>query len=164
MQQDVGHLLPDQGQRQEVFAVRSVLVPPPDPVVAAAAGTGSRHFDLSLMFMCAGQGRCSAWFWFWFWFWTRLRQVSTQMPSAQPSLAAVDRSSQPSGWSVPPEPGCWHWSQPRDQRLSVLDGEVGWLSCPLFSDLSILNNSSYHNLSWSRLSEGGVQEQPLTFR
>ncbi|KAK5928812.1 hypothetical protein CgunFtcFv8_010102 [Champsocephalus gunnari] len=51
--------------------------------------------------------------------------------------------------------------------VSVLEGEVGWLSCPLFSHPSVYNYSSTqstgHNLFWYRLPEGHDLEQPLAY-
>ncbi|XP_056904493.1 LOW QUALITY PROTEIN: interleukin-1 receptor accessory protein-like [Takifugu flavidus] len=60
------------------------------------------------------------------------------------------------------EPTCRVQSQSGAEPVPVVSGEVGWLSCPLFPPPSIFNDSS-HSLSWSRLPEGGLQEQPITF-
>ncbi|XP_034061730.1 interleukin-1 receptor accessory protein [Gymnodraco acuticeps] len=67
----------------------------------------------------------------------------------------------------PTEPMCFDWGESSDQGVSVLEGEVGWLSCPLFSHPSVYNYSSTqstgHNLFWYRLPEGHDLEQPLTY-
>ncbi|XP_034024886.1 interleukin-1 receptor accessory protein-like [Thalassophryne amazonica] len=64
-------------------------------------------------------------------------------------------------------PICPSWRDSSVAVVRVLDDEVGWLSCPLFSHLSISNNSSTqgsgHHLIWSRLPEGQVVEQPITY-
>ncbi|KAJ4922134.1 hypothetical protein JOQ06_012493 [Pogonophryne albipinna] len=63
---------------------------------------------------------------------------------------------------------CFDWGESSDQGVSVLEGEVGWLSCPLFSHPSVYNYSSTqstgHNLLWYRLPEGHDLEQPLVYR
>ncbi|XP_034005213.1 interleukin-1 receptor accessory protein-like [Trematomus bernacchii] len=67
----------------------------------------------------------------------------------------------------PSEPMCFDWGESSDQGVSVLEGEVGWLSCPLFSHPSVYNytstQSTGHNLFWYRLPEGHDLEQPLPY-
>ncbi|XP_070762096.1 interleukin-1 receptor accessory protein isoform X2 [Enoplosus armatus] len=76
--------------------------------------------------------------------------------------AAVSQSTDPS------EPMCYDWGESSERAVSVLDGEAGWLSCPLFSHPSVYNytstQSAGHNLFWYRLPEGHDLEQPITSR
>ncbi|XP_070685016.1 interleukin-1 receptor accessory protein isoform X2 [Pempheris klunzingeri] len=71
--------------------------------------------------------------------------------------------SQPSD---PSEPMCYDWGESSDASVSVMEGEAGWLSCPLFSHPSVYNYSSTqsagHNLFWYRLPEGHDLEQPIS--
>ncbi|XP_044209658.1 interleukin-1 receptor accessory protein-like [Thunnus albacares] len=73
---------------------------------------------------------------------------------------AVSQSSDPS------EPMCYDWGESSEGAVSILDGEAGWLSCPLFSHPSVYNYSSTqsagHNLFWYRLPDGHDLEQPIT--
>ncbi|KAM7412480.1 hypothetical protein PAMA_020045 [Pampus argenteus] len=73
---------------------------------------------------------------------------------------AVSQSSDPS------DPACYDWGESSVGAMSVLEGEVGWLSCPLFSHPSVYNYSSTqstgHNLVWYRLPDGHDLEQPIT--
>lgn len=63
---------------------------------------------------------------------------------------------------------CYDWGESSEAAVSVLEGEAGWLSCPLFSHPSVYNYSSTqsagHNLFWYRLPEGHDLEQPITYR
>uniref|UniRef100_A0A3Q3K8Z3 Interleukin 1 receptor accessory protein n=1 Tax=Monopterus albus TaxID=43700 RepID=A0A3Q3K8Z3_MONAL len=65
-------------------------------------------------------------------------------------------------------PMCYDWGESNDGVVSVLEGEAGWLSCPLFSHPSVYNynstQSTGHNLFWYRLPEGHDLEQPITYR
>ncbi|XP_044057410.1 interleukin-1 receptor accessory protein isoform X2 [Siniperca chuatsi] len=69
--------------------------------------------------------------------------------------------------SDPSEPMCYDWGESSDGAVSVLEGEAGWLSCPLFSHPSVYNytstQSTGHNLFWYRLPEGHDLEQPITY-
>uniref|UniRef100_A0A668T6W3 Interleukin 1 receptor accessory protein n=1 Tax=Oreochromis aureus TaxID=47969 RepID=A0A668T6W3_OREAU len=66
------------------------------------------------------------------------------------------------------EPMCYDWGESSVGAVSVVEGEVGWLSCPLFSHPSVYNytstQSAGHNLFWYRLPEGHDLEQPITSR
>ncbi|XP_053177459.1 interleukin-1 receptor accessory protein [Scomber japonicus] len=66
-----------------------------------------------------------------------------------------------------PDPSCNDWGESSRGAVSVLDGEVSWLSCPLFSHPSVYNYSSTqsagHNLFWYRLLDGHDLEQPITY-
>ncbi|CAK6984705.1 interleukin-1 receptor accessory protein, partial [Scomber scombrus] len=59
-------------------------------------------------------------------------------------------------------PSCNDWGESSTGSVSALDGEVSWLSCPLFSHPSVYNYSSGHNLFWYRLLDGHDLEQPIT--
>ncbi|KAM4566694.1 interleukin-1 receptor accessory protein isoform 1-T1 [Odontesthes bonariensis] len=67
--------------------------------------------------------------------------------------------------SDPTEPMCYDWGESSEAAVSVLDGEAGWLSCPLFSHPSVYNytsaQSAGHNLLWYRLLDGHDLEQPI---
>ncbi|XP_063350321.1 interleukin-1 receptor accessory protein isoform X2 [Pelmatolapia mariae] len=69
--------------------------------------------------------------------------------------------------SAPTEPMCYDWGESSEGAVSVVEGEVGWLSCPLFSHPSVYNytstQSAGHNLFWYRLPEGHDLEQPITY-
>ncbi|KAM9318478.1 interleukin-1 receptor accessory protein [Pholidichthys leucotaenia] len=69
--------------------------------------------------------------------------------------------------SDPTEPSCYDWGESSQRPVSVLDGEAGWLSCPLFSHPSVYNytstQSAGHNLFWYHLPEGQDLEQPITY-
>ncbi|XP_034459503.1 interleukin-1 receptor accessory protein-like isoform X2 [Hippoglossus hippoglossus] len=75
------------------------------------------------------------------------------------SVAAVTQSSHLT------ESMCYDWGESSDGTVTVLEGEVGWLSCPLFSHPSVYNytstQSAGHNLFWYRLPEGHDLEQPI---
>lgn len=68
----------------------------------------------------------------------------------------------------PSEPMCYDWGESSERAVSVLEGEAGWLSCPLFSHPSVYNytstQSAGHNLFWYRHPEGHDLEQPITYR
>lgn len=63
---------------------------------------------------------------------------------------------------------CYDWGETSNGAVWVLEGEAGWLSCPLFSHPSVYNYTSTqnagHNLFWYRLPEGHDLEQPITYR
>ncbi|XP_039986954.1 interleukin-1 receptor accessory protein [Xiphias gladius] len=63
------------------------------------------------------------------------------------------------------EPMCYDWGESSEGAVSVLEGEVGWLSCPLFSHPSVYNftsaQSAGHNLFWYHIPEGQDLEQPI---
>ncbi|XP_037533834.1 interleukin-1 receptor accessory protein [Nematolebias whitei] len=65
------------------------------------------------------------------------------------------------------EPMCFDWGESSRGSVSVLEGEAGWISCPLFSHPSVYNYSSTqsagHNLFWYRLLEGQDLEQPIAY-
>ncbi|XP_073323953.1 interleukin-1 receptor accessory protein [Pagrus major] len=67
----------------------------------------------------------------------------------------------------PPEPSCYDWGESSNGTVWVVEGESGWLSCPLFSHPSVYNytstQSAGHNLVWYRLTEGQDLEQPITY-
>ncbi|XP_069390417.1 interleukin-1 receptor accessory protein isoform X1 [Paralichthys olivaceus] len=77
------------------------------------------------------------------------------------SVAAVTQSNHLT------EPMCYDWGESSNGTVSVLEGEAGWLSCPLFSHPSVYNytsaQSAGHNLFWYRLPEGHDLEQPITY-
>lgn len=72
---------------------------------------------------------------------------------------AVSQSSDPSEM-------CHDWGESSEGAVSILEGETGWLSCPLFSHPSVYNYSSAqsagHNLFWYRFPNGQDLEQPIT--
>ncbi|XP_045930368.1 interleukin-1 receptor accessory protein-like isoform X1 [Micropterus dolomieu] len=76
-------------------------------------------------------------------------------------IVVVSQSSDPS------EPMCYDWGESSERAVSVLEGEAGWLSCPLFSHPSVYNytstQSAGHNLFWYRHPEGHDLEQPITY-
>ncbi|XP_062416930.1 interleukin-1 receptor accessory protein [Pungitius pungitius] len=63
------------------------------------------------------------------------------------------------------EPMCYDWGESSEGGVSILEGEAGWLSCPLFSHPSVYNYTSTQNaglnLVWYRLPEGHDVEQPI---
>ncbi|XP_054598344.1 interleukin-1 receptor accessory protein [Nothobranchius furzeri] len=75
--------------------------------------------------------------------------------------SAVSQSSNPT------EPMCYDWGESSSGAVSVLEGEVGWLFCHLFSHPSVYNytsaQSTGHNLFWYRLLDGHEVEQPITY-
>ncbi|KAI9532869.1 hypothetical protein NQZ68_028568 [Dissostichus eleginoides] len=83
-----------------------------------------------------------------------------------PSISRLDAFQRERRSSIH-QPMCFDWGESSDQGVSVLEGEVGWLSCPLFSHPSVYNYSSTqsagHNLFWYRLPEGHDLEQPLAY-
>ncbi|KAF7658565.1 hypothetical protein LDENG_00011180 [Lucifuga dentata] len=60
---------------------------------------------------------------------------------------------------------CYDWGESSKGAVRILEGDVGWLSCPLFSHPSVYNYSSTqsagHNLFWYRLPVGHDLEQPI---
>lgn len=62
---------------------------------------------------------------------------------------------------------CYDWGESREAAVSVLEGEAGWLSCPLFFHPSVYNftstQSAGHNLFWYRLPEGHDLELPIAY-
>lgn len=72
---------------------------------------------------------------------------------------AVSQSSEPT------EPMCYDWGESSEAGVSVLEGESGWLSCPLFSHPSVYNytstQSAGHTLFWYRLLQGQDLEEPI---
>uniref|UniRef100_A0A3Q0QQL1 Interleukin 1 receptor accessory protein n=1 Tax=Amphilophus citrinellus TaxID=61819 RepID=A0A3Q0QQL1_AMPCI len=62
-----------------------------------------------------------------------------------------------------PLPMCYDWGESSEGSVFVVEGEVGWLSCPLFSHPSVYNytstQSAGHNLFWYHLPEGQDLEQ-----
>uniref|UniRef100_A0A3P8TUK8 Interleukin 1 receptor accessory protein n=1 Tax=Amphiprion percula TaxID=161767 RepID=A0A3P8TUK8_AMPPE len=66
------------------------------------------------------------------------------------------------------EPMCYDWGESSEAGVSVLEGESGWLSCPLFSHPSVYNytstQSAGHTLFWYRLLQGQDLEEPITSR
>ncbi|XP_068560667.1 interleukin-1 receptor accessory protein isoform X2 [Cebidichthys violaceus] len=74
---------------------------------------------------------------------------------------AVSQSSEAS------EPICYDWGESSEGTVSVLEGEAGWLSCPLFSHPSVYNytstQSARHNFFWYRVPEGHDLEQPISY-
>ncbi|XP_047450872.1 interleukin-1 receptor accessory protein-like [Mugil cephalus] len=83
--------------------------------------------------------------------------LATVMGGASP---AVSQTSEPT------EPTCYDWGESREAAVSVLEGEAGWLSCPLFSHPSVYNytstQSAGHNLVWYHVPENQDMEQPLS--
>ncbi|XP_047195569.1 interleukin-1 receptor accessory protein-like [Hippoglossus stenolepis] len=79
-------------------------------------------------------------------------------------LCSVAAATQSSHLTVS-ESMCYDWGESSDGTVSVLEGEAGWLSCPLFSHPSVYNytstQSAGHNLFWYRLPEGHDLEQPI---
>lgn len=69
--------------------------------------------------------------------------------------------------SAPTEPLCDDWGESREGAVSVLEGEAGWLSCPLFSHPTVYNftsaKSTGHNLSWYRFPEGQDLEEAIKY-
>ncbi|XP_036937748.1 interleukin-1 receptor accessory protein-like [Acanthopagrus latus] len=69
--------------------------------------------------------------------------------------------------STEPPENCYDWGESSNGTVWVLEGESGWLSCPLFSHPSVYNytstQSAGHNLVWYRLTEGQDLEQPITY-
>ncbi|XP_071352293.1 interleukin-1 receptor accessory protein isoform X2 [Trachinotus anak] len=65
------------------------------------------------------------------------------------------------------EPMCYDWGESSEGAVSVLEGQAGWLTCPLFSHPSVYNytstQSAGHNLFWYRLPEGHDLEQPIMY-
>ncbi|KAM3615411.1 uncharacterized protein V6R79_001901 [Siganus canaliculatus] len=59
----------------------------------------------------------------------------------------------------------YDWGESRKDLVSVLEGEVSWISCPLFSHPSVYNYTSAlsagHTLVWYRVPEGQDLEQPI---
>ena len=66
-----------------------------------------------------------------------------------------------------PVPPCHDWGESREGARQVLEGEAGWLDCPLFSHPTIYNYSSAVaaglNLVWYHMAAGQDLEQPLDF-
>uniref|UniRef100_A0A3B5M1V2 Ig-like domain-containing protein n=1 Tax=Xiphophorus couchianus TaxID=32473 RepID=A0A3B5M1V2_9TELE len=56
---------------------------------------------------------------------------------------------------------------PHSAAVLVLDGEAGWVSCPLFSHPAVYNyttaQSAGHDLVWYRLLDGHDLEQPIPY-
>ncbi|XP_054649446.1 interleukin-1 receptor accessory protein [Dunckerocampus dactyliophorus] len=86
-----------------------------------------------------------------------LLRLSLVVATATP---AIHESSDPS------EAACYDWGEYTLERVSVLEGEASWLSCPLFRHPSLYNYSSSQsagqNLVWYRLFDGHELEQPIT--
>ncbi|KAG7219364.1 hypothetical protein INR49_009449 [Caranx melampygus] len=65
------------------------------------------------------------------------------------------------------EPKCDDRGESSEGVVSVLEGQAGWLSCPLFSHPSVYNytstQSARHNLSWYCLTKGHYLEQPILY-
>ncbi|KAM6931955.1 interleukin-1 receptor accessory protein isoform 1-T2 [Lycodopsis pacificus] len=74
---------------------------------------------------------------------------------------AVSQSSEAS------EPMCNDWGESSKGAVSVLEGEAGWLSCPLFFHPSVYNytatQSAGYNFFWYRVPEGHDLEQPIPY-
>uniref|UniRef100_A0A8P4K7Z3 Interleukin-1 receptor accessory protein n=1 Tax=Dicentrarchus labrax TaxID=13489 RepID=A0A8P4K7Z3_DICLA len=72
---------------------------------------------------------------------------------------AVSQPDDPSGLT------CNDWGESIEGSVSIVEGELGWLSCPLFSHPSVYNytstQSSGQNLFWYRVPEGQDLEQPI---
>ncbi|XP_078103332.1 interleukin-1 receptor accessory protein isoform X3 [Sander vitreus] len=89
-----------------------------------------------------------------------IRTLLFLIPVVGGTAAAVSQASQS-------EPMCYDWGESSERVVSVLEGEAGWLSCPLFSHPSVYNytstQSAGHNLFWYRLPEGHEVEQPITY-
>ncbi|XP_032446928.1 interleukin-1 receptor accessory protein isoform X2 [Xiphophorus hellerii] len=65
------------------------------------------------------------------------------------------------------EPMCYDWGESSQAAVLVLDGEAGWVSCPLFSHPAVYNyttaQSAGHDLVWYRLLDGHDLEQPIHY-
>ncbi|XP_027901060.1 interleukin-1 receptor accessory protein isoform X1 [Xiphophorus couchianus] len=65
------------------------------------------------------------------------------------------------------EPMCYDWGESSQAAVLVLDGEAGWVSCPLFSHPAVYNyttaQSAGHDLVWYRLLDGHDLEQPIPY-
>ncbi|XP_054884923.1 interleukin-1 receptor accessory protein-like isoform X2 [Poeciliopsis prolifica] len=65
------------------------------------------------------------------------------------------------------EPMCFDWGESSQAAVLVLDGEAGWVSCPLFSHPAVYNyttaQSAGHDLVWYRLLDGQDLEQPIPY-
>ncbi|XP_007570725.1 PREDICTED: interleukin-1 receptor accessory protein [Poecilia mexicana] len=65
------------------------------------------------------------------------------------------------------EPMCHDWGESSEAAVLVLDGEAGWVSCPLFSHPAVYNytmaQSAGHDLVWYRLLDGHDLEQPIPY-
>ncbi|XP_034534651.1 interleukin-1 receptor accessory protein [Notolabrus celidotus] len=66
------------------------------------------------------------------------------------------------------EPVCAHdWGESNQGAVSVVEGDAGWLSCPLFSHPSVYNYSSTqstgHNLVWYHVPQGQDLENPIKY-
>ncbi|KAJ7995416.1 hypothetical protein DPEC_G00244350 [Dallia pectoralis] len=63
---------------------------------------------------------------------------------------------------------CHDWGESGNRAVRVMEGEAGWLSCPLFSHPTVYNYSSAQaaglNLVWYRVAAGQDLEQPIDFR
>ena len=63
---------------------------------------------------------------------------------------------------------CYDWGEVEQGAVRVLEGEVGWLSCPLFSHPTIYNYTSSQsaglNLVWYRIPAGQDMEQAIAYR
>lgn len=63
---------------------------------------------------------------------------------------------------------CYDWGESSQAAVLVLDGEAGWVSCPLFSHPAVYNyttaQSAGHDLVWYRLLDGHDLEQPIPYR
>nr|XP_040039060.1 LOW QUALITY PROTEIN: interleukin-1 receptor accessory protein [Gasterosteus aculeatus aculeatus] len=72
--------------------------------------------------------------------------------------------SQSSDSSVPM---CYDWGEASEGGVSVLEGEAGWLFCPLFSHPSVYNYTSTRKDRlkpvWYHLPEGHDVEQPVQY-
>ncbi|XP_035536177.1 interleukin-1 receptor accessory protein [Morone saxatilis] len=88
-------------------------------------------------------------------------------PSSLLFLATVAVGITPSV-SQPGDPSgltCNDWGESIKGSVSIVEGELGWLSCPLFSHPSVYNytstQSAGQNLFWYRVPEGQFLEQPI---
>uniref|UniRef100_A0A3P9NNG8 Interleukin-1 receptor accessory protein n=1 Tax=Poecilia reticulata TaxID=8081 RepID=A0A3P9NNG8_POERE len=65
------------------------------------------------------------------------------------------------------KPMCHDWGESSEAAVLVLDGEAGWVSCPLFSHPAVYNyttaQSAGHDLVWYRLLDGHDLEQPIPY-
>ncbi|CAN9510860.1 unnamed protein product [Ophioblennius macclurei] len=65
------------------------------------------------------------------------------------------------------ESRCDDWGEKQEAALSVLEGEAGWLPCPLFLHPSVYNftstQSAGHNLFWYHQPEGLDLERPIAY-
>lgn len=63
---------------------------------------------------------------------------------------------------------CYDWGEASEGGVSVLEGEAGWLFCPLFSHPSVYNYTSTRKDRlkpvWYHLPEGHDVEQPVQYR